>query len=350
MRFPRLVFAATMVWACGGDSAGPGDGAVRFDFPLIGRVAETFFFVNYVDEAQGTGIVDYQCGPKAYDGHLGTDVVLPSFAVMDSGVSVIAAAPGVVAAAHDGEFDRHKTWTAGAQWNYVALRHADGSQTIYGHLKRNSVGVSLNQEVPTGAVLGQVGSSGISDMPHLHFELRDAAGEVVDPWQGPCGADRSRWRAQPAYTSVRSLIASGVTDATLTLDLVKDPPPEVETLSTADDRVTMWVHLMNVAPGSMSEFRFYRPDGALYGAVALTHEQFYSMSWWWAWLLVSGNLTQVGTWRIEYRNAGALLAQRSFVLVSAPAPVRAPPLAEGQPRMGTGGGGLRQPRQLEAPD
>ena len=328
--------------ACG-DSGGPG-GGTRFADPLSGTLNTTYFYLNYVDEADGTSIQDYTCGPKTYDGHQGTDITLPSFAVMDAGVAVRAVAAGEVVATHDGEFDRQKSWVPGAVWNYVAIRHADGMQTIYGHLKKNSVAVSVGQAVQAGTMLGQVGSSGRSDMPHLHLEVHAGNGSVVDPWRGQCGASSSLWTAQLPYQNTFSLFASGLSDANLTLDLAKDPPAPVDTFSTADGSVSMWVELFNVAAATPAEFRLYQPDGALFWSFQFTHQRFYSLSWWWGVYPISGNLTQLGTWRMQYRQSGALLAERSFRLVAAPAasgvtmPSRVPP-----PTPGIGGGWARGP-------
>jgi murein DD-endopeptidase MepM/ murein hydrolase activator NlpD len=309
--------------------------------PLSGTLNQTFFYLNYVDESPGPAIQDYSCGPKTYDGHLGTDLTLPSFAVMDSGVAVRAVADGEVVATHDGEFDRQKAWIPGATWNFVAIRHADGLQTIYGHLKQNSVAVSVGQAVVAGTTLGQVGSSGFSDVPHLHLEVRDQNGLVVDPWTGPCAAGESRWASQVAYQNTFSLFDAGLTGDSMTLDLAKDPPARVGTFPTSAARVSMWVELLNVRAGTPAEFRLYQPDSTLYWSLSFTHSTYYSLSWWWAWHAVSGYLTQAGTWRMQYRQNGALLSERSFVLAASPAGALVAPARPGGPRAGAGGGWAR---------
>jgi murein DD-endopeptidase MepM/ murein hydrolase activator NlpD len=49
---------------------------------------------------------------------------------------------------------------------------------MYAHLSR--ISVSRGQWVVAGSRVGQVGSSGISSGPHLHFELR-WRGAAIDP-------------------------------------------------------------------------------------------------------------------------------------------------------------------------
>lgn len=327
---------AVLIVACGGDGAGPTVEATRFAEPLSGTLNQTFFYLNYVDELAGSGIQDYTCGPKTYDGHAGTDITLANFAVMDSGVAVRAAAAGTVVGTHDGEFDRHKTWTSGAAPNYVAMRHADGVVATYLHLKRNSVVVTVGQEVEAGAVIGYVGSSGFSDIPHLHFELHAANGDLIDPWAGACGAPpgESRWSSQLPYQNAFSLYAAGLTDASMTLDLAKDPPAPVTVFTTADPQVTMWVELLNAPAGSALEFRLYRPDGSPYFSLQSTLQRFYGISWWWAWHAIPGYLT-TGTWRMEFRRNGVMLAERAFQVFDAPPQAR--PQVQ-RVRAGTAGG------------
>lgn len=60
----------------------------------------------------------------------------------------------------------------------VEISHGDGLATRYGHL--SSINVTLNQIVSVGDMIGQVGSTGRSTGPHLHYEtIRN--GDTMDP-------------------------------------------------------------------------------------------------------------------------------------------------------------------------
>lgn len=53
--------------------------------------------------------------------------------------------------------------------NYVILNHADGMQSLYGHLTAYSV--RRGQPIEQGQTIGTVGNTGYSTGPHLHFGL-----------------------------------------------------------------------------------------------------------------------------------------------------------------------------------
>ncbi|MEV4670632.1 MULTISPECIES: M23 family metallopeptidase [Actinomadura] len=57
--------------------------------------------------------------------------------------------------------------------NSVTLDLGDGVYAVFAHLRRGSVRVSKGDRVRAGDVLGEVGNSGNSSEPHLHFHLMD---------------------------------------------------------------------------------------------------------------------------------------------------------------------------------
>ena len=61
---------------------------------------------------------------------------------------------------------------------FVRITHADGFDSMYGHLQR--VLVTGGQAVDAGQVIGLSGNSGRSTAPHLHFEIHKE-GKNVDP-------------------------------------------------------------------------------------------------------------------------------------------------------------------------
>jgi len=193
-------------------------------WPLPGADGNDWVINNYVDLAPGSSVRDYRGGTKVYDGHVGIDIDVPNFRWMDADFPVFAAAPGVVLNVHDGEFDRNVSCTG--TWNAVIIVHADTTLAIYGHLKANSIRVSAGESVVTGQRLGSVGSSGCSTQPHLHFEMRDGNGAVVDPF------DSGLWLDPPRYdTPLTFMDAHFQAGAISSVDQLKDPPPDIDAIA-----------------------------------------------------------------------------------------------------------------------
>lgn len=102
--------------------------------------------------AQGWYVRGYGSGEGGY--HMAIDIA------GNMGWNVRAAAPGIVGYAGDG---------IPGFGNMVLLIHPGGWITLYAH---NSVNyVSAGERVSAGAVIAEVGSTGISRGPHVHFEL-----------------------------------------------------------------------------------------------------------------------------------------------------------------------------------
>lgn len=68
----------------------------------------------------------------------------------------------------------------GSYGNLVKIRHADGYETRYAHMKSFRRGIRKGKYVKKGQTIGYVGSTGRSTGPHLHFELRKR-GRAVNP-------------------------------------------------------------------------------------------------------------------------------------------------------------------------
>ncbi|WP_310992992.1 peptidoglycan DD-metalloendopeptidase family protein [Aequorivita marina] len=161
------------------------------------------------DPVANGNLLDYNCGERTYDwvsgNHGGTDYVVwpyPWKKMDDDVMEVIAAAPGVIIQKEDGNFDRNCTNNGNPNWNGIILEHADGSQTWYWHFKSGAItNKNVGDSVAQGEYLGGAGSSGSSDIPHLHFEVFDANGDRIDPYAGPCNSMNTEtwWAEQPDY-------------------------------------------------------------------------------------------------------------------------------------------------------
>jgi len=67
---------------------------------------------------------------------------------------------------------------SGGYGRMIEIDHGNGLSTRYGHL--SEINVRIGEQVKIGQVIGEVGSTGRSTGPHLHYETR-IDGEAVDP-------------------------------------------------------------------------------------------------------------------------------------------------------------------------
>ncbi len=86
----------------------------------------------------------------------------------ERGTPVYASADGVVT----------YTGLAGGYGKLVKLNHKFGFETRYGHLSK--IVVRRGEQVKRGQKIAEVGSTGLSTAPHLHYEVR-LRGEAINP-------------------------------------------------------------------------------------------------------------------------------------------------------------------------
>lgn len=260
------IFAVIIVQAA---HAGPPELVLPVDCEL----GKTCYIEDYVDALPGPGQTDYACGLKSRDDHRGTDIVLESFAAMEAGINVLAAAAGTVAATRDGMADiaitddTRSTIEGRECGNAVRIDHGDGWQTLYCHLKRGSVIVSQGDSVEAGDPVGMVGLSGLTNIPHVHIGvLQD--GTVVDPFapraSQNCKApeEPDLWVNTPAYTKT-GLFTAGFSISVPDLEAVQTGAARVMQAG-ADQPLVLYAHAFHAEPGDLLFFTATGPDGEVF--------------------------------------------------------------------------------------
>ena len=268
----RRAFAHTAIVILAAAQMAAAD-APSFGLPIDCTLGETCYIEDYVDTDPGPGQRDYMCGLKSRDDHRGTDFMLPSFEAMQTGVAVLAAAAGTVAATRDGVIDSPVTAATreairGRECgNAVRVDHGEGWQTLYCHLKRGSIRVRQGDRVMTGDVLGQVGLSGLTNAPHVHLGvLKD--GEIVDPFHpddvSQCGqqTDGGLWQAPLDYTHA-GLFTAGFSTAVPDFDAVQSGAARVQD-TTGDQPLVLYGHVFHAKPGDRLTLTTQGPEGEVF--------------------------------------------------------------------------------------
>ena len=121
-------------------------------WPVEGKLADGF--AHRTDPFSGEGAF-----------HKGVDITAPT------GTTVRTTADGIVVQAE---------MVAGGYGRLVIVDHGAGLQTYYAHLSK--ISVHAGQELHRGEIVGQVGSSGRTTAPHLHYEVH-VGGTPVNPYR-----------------------------------------------------------------------------------------------------------------------------------------------------------------------
>jgi len=105
-----------------------------------------------------------------YTGHTGLDIGR-SGSVSLLGADILAADDGAVILAS----------YVNGYGNTVMIDHGSGIWTLYGHIRNGGIKVKVGQQVKKGEKIAEVGSTGRSTGPHLHFEVKKDK-KAVSPW------------------------------------------------------------------------------------------------------------------------------------------------------------------------
>lgn len=108
---------------------------------------------HFGETTSGFGYRYNPFGSGAVEGHKGLDFR------GDIGDPVRATAEGIVSFAG----------VKGGYGNCVIVKHKNGFETLYGHLSK--ILVKQNQKIESGYQIGELGSTGRSTGPHLHYEV-----------------------------------------------------------------------------------------------------------------------------------------------------------------------------------
>ena len=132
----------------GGTSTGGGPtSSSGFIYPVPSGYTKITTGINY-SSGQYHGAVDFGCGGI-------------------NGQPVYAVADGIVVTAQN---------LTSSYGTHVIIAHYNGLYTLYAHGQRGSLRVSEGQKVTQGQQIMNVGSTGNSTGPHLHFEVRTSPG------------------------------------------------------------------------------------------------------------------------------------------------------------------------------
>ncbi len=301
--------------------------------PVDGSYGADYIIVNYPDwhTINGTVLVqdgvlnDHHCGTKTYDGHQGTDFVIRGFTQMDTGVAVLACADGEIITVIDSLFDRE---TGGiialGLGNYVGIYHSTtDTYSYYAHLKKNSVPVQVGDLVTAGQIIGEIGSSGNSTDPHLHYELWNPGvitDPTIDPWGIPCDSGTNLWLNPPVYDTSYNVWECGLVNydsvenfVPQTWDPLRKRLGQKDNFTVNDPFFTFWALQYGLKIGDQTVIEWYEPNGNLY---SIDTTWYTTQDWWYHYYnhsITNPPANKQGEWTIRYYYNGTLQVTKPFI-------------------------------------
>lgn len=251
----------------------------RFLFPVSCSLSEDCWTVNYNDSDPAENAAkDYTCGPRTYDGHDGTDFAVRDETVMRGGIDVLSAADGKIMRVRDEIEDREPSAEDMAKMkeekkgcgNGVLIDHGKGWQTIYCHMKKDSMVVKVGDKVATGQKIGQVGQSGMAEFPHLHFGVfKD--GKIIDPFTGrqnggDCGKENNPLWLEGLAMDYEPLVlyAVGFEPGVPEFEKIKKNADGSESLPMTLEALTFWVTMFGVVEGDKISMTITDANGSIF--------------------------------------------------------------------------------------
>jgi hypothetical protein len=289
-------------------------------------------------------LLDYMGGDRTYDregdgyNHRGTDIYGWPFdwQKMDNNeVQVVAAAAGIIALKEDGNYDREcATLTEGnLTFNSIWILHYDNSWAWYAHFKNGSLTTKEEGEtVEVGEYLGVIGSSGWSWEPHLHFELEDSLGNMVDPNIGPYNPNPSITWAEGVQRPYYDCVINKVMTHSAPPDFMV-PCPNPTIINAQDyfypgNLFYVAAYYRDQLTGQTSQYTIYRPDNTVFQTWTHTRiedpphpsqlEPDWSLAAYWCWEWTLPSDAPEGNWKFEVVYEGQTYEHNFFVKALVP--------------------------------
>jgi murein DD-endopeptidase MepM/ murein hydrolase activator NlpD len=293
----------------------PATFASKFIMPLERNAWTDWTMVNYTDTNLAPGVPgDYAGGSWTYDGHNGWDFTAGNWRKPDAGWDIYAAAGGTVVGADDGNYDRNSVAPYPPS-NYVTIDHGNGFKTTYYHLRLNTVAVGVGDTVVKGQKIGEMGSSGSSTNPHLHWGVY-----YHDMLVEPAVDYLSYFASAMSYADNHDeILESGIINTDPTSQMY-DGPVTINNFNPGDTAY-FWGVLGGVGVGDNLKVTWRRPDNTVQETDNWNSGGEQYLYYWPSLNLPAG--AQTGTWTATWEINNVVKSTRTFTVQSAARPAEA---------------------------
>lgn len=247
-----------------------------FKFPLKCTLGTDCWIIQYPDDDRSSDWHDYKGGKRTTDGHKGTDIGIANVEKMNQGVQVIAADDGIVLATRDGVTDINvkkigeSTVNNIGCGNRVAIKHGNGWVTDYCHMKKGSIAVKRGDRVLAGQTLGYVGMSGLTEFPHMHFQVQHLY-DIIDPFSGNIVNNSSSMNYGNALWEAKTLrkityypefiYNIGVENSVPKEDALESGEIKRSIINSSAEKIYLWAYVLAIKKGDIIQFTATNPAG-----------------------------------------------------------------------------------------
>lgn len=140
-----------------------------------GRVKPDNSFIYALPFAKGSKFLLVQ----AYNSKMSHRNELSLDFKMKKGSKICAARSGIVTAIKEDSDAGGLKDEYLSEGNHIIIKHNDGSEAMYWHLKKDGVLVNVGDSVLQGQHIGYSGNTGYTAFPHLHFQVYDVNGKNI---------------------------------------------------------------------------------------------------------------------------------------------------------------------------
>lgn len=262
---------------------------LRLTMPLRCDADDDCAVIKLPDHAPGPEIRDYGCGTMSggENDYPATSIAIRDMKRMTEGVPVFAAADGRVSRIRDGVADTgvygpesRAELSAKGCGNMVLLNHGHGWTTAYCHMRNASLTVRPGDAVKAGDKIGAVGLSGLTELPHLHFQVR-LHDKPVDPFTGPdpkpgvCGVQPGRLWTDAALATLGTYApvvvrAVGFSNGEANLRAAREGNYPTALPACPTGGLRLWAEIVGLKKGDQLSLRIDGPDGSLLTVQRLT--------------------------------------------------------------------------------
>jgi hypothetical protein len=172
--------------------------------------------------------------------------------------------------------------------------------------------VAVGDAVVPGQNIAEVGSSGNSTDPHLHFELWYDSLYLVDPFSGPCGNAYNFWIDLLPYDTTFHVWEYGLTDYVPPIDSLRERPKARVKFSGQDSIITFWNLQYGLKRGDSTKIEWITPDGIKWFEYSYTYQKDWWFYYYYSYIFTPPD-SELGEWTYHYYYNDSLVLTDHFM-------------------------------------